>query len=87
MSAFAKYYNDMAVSVVGRLTYSRRKPSIEPTFAHIKELTQLSATNPLPYKGIDRSSAYLLMASGTIQLMMYDNFNHQTELEAFKTAF
>ncbi|GAB4051933.1 hypothetical protein [Spirosoma litoris] len=28
MSTFKKYYNDMAGSVVGRLTYSRRKPSI-----------------------------------------------------------
>ncbi|WP_020603881.1 transposase [Spirosoma spitsbergense] len=90
MSAFKKYYNDMAGSVIGRLTYRRRKPSIEPTFAHIKELTQLSATNPLPYKGLDRVSAYLLVASCTVQLMMYDNFTNQQELgsmEAFKAAF
>ncbi|QMW01852.1 transposase [Spirosoma foliorum] len=90
MSAFAKYYNDMAGSVVGRLTYSRRKPSIEPNFAYIKELTQLTATNPLPYKGLDRVSAYLLVASCTVQLMMYDNFTNQQELgsmEAFKAAF
>ena len=90
MSAFKQYYNDMAGCVVARLTYSRRKPSIEPAFAHIKELTQLTAANPLPYKGIDRVSAYLLLASCTVELMMYDNFSNQTELgsmEAFKAAF
>ena len=90
MSAFKTYYNDMAGCVVGRLTYSRRKPSIEPTFAHIKELTQLTGSNPVPYKGLDRVSAYSLVASCTVQLMMYDNFTNQQELgsmEAFKTAF
>ncbi|GAB3806692.1 hypothetical protein GCM10028819_42550 [Spirosoma humi] len=79
----------MAGSVIGRLTYSRRKSSIEPTFAHIKELTQLSATNPLPYKGLARVSAYLLVASCTVQLMMYANFTNQQELgsmEAFKVS-
>ena len=90
MNAFKTYYNEMAGCVVGRLTYSRRKPSIEPTFAHIKELTQLTSSNPLPYKGLDRVSAYLLVASCTVQLMMYDNFTNQQELgsmEAFKAAF
>lgn len=90
MSAFKTYYNDMAGCVVGLLTYRRRKPSIEPTFAHIKGLTQLTSSNPLPYKGLDRVSAYLLVASCTVQLMMYDNFTNQQELgsmEAFKTAF
>lgn len=47
MSAFKKYYNEMTGSVIGQLTYRRRKPSIEPTFAHIKELTQLIGTNQL----------------------------------------
>lgn len=90
MSAFKTYYNDMAGCVVGRLTYRRRKPSIEPTFAHIKELTQLTGSNSLPYKGLDRVNAYLLVASCTVQLMMYDNFTNQQELgsmEAFKAAF
>ena len=90
LSAFQQYYNDMAGSVIGLLTYRRRKPSIEPAFAHIKELTQLTGTNQLPYKGLDRVSAYLLVASCTVQLIMYDNFSHQTELgsmEAFKAAF
>lgn len=90
MSAFKQYYNDMAGRVVGRLTNSRRKPSIEPAFAYIKELTQLTANNPLPYKGLDRVSAYLLVASCTVPLMMYDNFTNQADLgsmEAFKTAF
>jgi len=80
----------MASSWAGKLTYRRRKPSIEPTFALIKELTGLTGNTMLPYKGLGRVSAYLLLASCTIQLIMYDNFTNQRELgslEAFKASF
>lgn len=39
ISHFKQHYNDMAGSWAGKITYRRRKPSIEPTFALIKELT------------------------------------------------
>jgi hypothetical protein len=58
MSAFKRYYNEMAGSWAGRLTYRRRKPSIEPTFSLLKELTGLTGNTPLPYKGLPRVSAY-----------------------------
>ncbi|MBD2705405.1 hypothetical protein IC229_32630, partial [Spirosoma sp. BT702] len=90
MSQFKQYYNDMAGSWAGKLRYHRRKPSIEPTFALLKELTGLTGNTMLPYKGLDRVSAYLLTASCTVQLMMYDNFINQRELgslEAFKASF
>lgn len=69
MSHFKQYYNDMAGSWAGKITYRRRKPSIEPTFALIKELTGLTGNTMLPYKGLDRGSAYLMIASCTIQLI------------------
>ncbi|MDF7822364.1 transposase [Runella sp. MFBS21] len=90
MSYFKQYYNDMAGSWAGKLTYRRRKPSIEPTFALIKELTGLTGNTMLPYKGLDRVSAYLMIASCTVQLIMYDNFTNQRELgslENFKVTF
>lgn len=90
VSYFKQYYNDMAGSWAGRLTYRRRKPSIEPVFALIKELTGLTGNTMLPYKGLDRVSSYLLMASCTVQLIMHDNFTNQREfgsLEAFKATF
>ena len=39
VNAFKTYCNNMAGSVMGRLTYRRRQPSTGPTFAHTKELT------------------------------------------------
>jgi hypothetical protein len=90
MSHFQKYYNDMAGSWAGKLTYRRRKSSIEPTFALLKELTSLTGNTMLPYKGLDLVSAYLLIASCTVQLIMFDNFTNRRELgslEAFKTTF
>ncbi len=42
LNRFQQHYNEMAGCVIGRLTYSPRKASIEPVCAHIKELTGLS---------------------------------------------
>lgn len=75
---------------VGKITYPRWKASIEPTFALVKELTGLTGNMMLHYKGMDRVLAYLLLASCTVQLLMYDNFTNQRELgslEAFKATF
>lgn len=90
LTHFQRYYNELAGCVLGRLGYSRRKPCIEPCFAHLKDLTGLTGEHQLPYRGLDRVSSYLLVASCTVQLMMYDNYTHQRELgsmEAFRTTF
>jgi len=90
LSSFQRYYNDLAGCVLGRLGYSRRKPSIEPCFAHLKDLTGLTGEHQLPYQGLDRVNSYLLMATCTVQLMMYDNYTNQRDLgsmQAFRTTF
>jgi hypothetical protein len=90
LNQFQRYYNDLAGCVLGRLGYRRRKPSIEPVFAHLKDLTGLTGEHQLPYRGLDRVSSYLLVATCTVQLLMYDNYVNQRDLgsmEAFRTTF
>ena len=87
LTHFQRYYNDLAGCVLG---YTRRKPSIEPCFAHLKALTGLTGEHQLPYRGLARVSSYLLIATCTVQLMMYHNYTDQRELgsmEAFRTTF
>lgn len=90
MSAFELYYNELVDTWAARITYRRRKPSIEPVFAHLKDLTGLTGEHQLPYRGLARVSSYLLVVSCLVQLMMYDNYTNQRDLgcmHTFRTTF
>jgi hypothetical protein len=69
-----KEYNLLVEPPQARWLYRQRKPSIEPLFALIKELFHLCRENQLPYKGLTKVKPYLMMASFTVQLMMYYNY-------------
>ena len=76
---FVKWYNSMISLAVARILYRHRKPSIEPLFSLIKQLFDLQGEKQLPYKGIDKVSAFLMIGPLTVQLMMRDNFIHNRD--------
>ena len=87
---FVKWYNSMIQLGQARWLYRHRKPSIEPLFSLIKQLFELQGEKQLPYKGIDKVSAFLMIGPLTVQLMMRDNFMHQRDwasTEGFLNAF
>lgn len=87
---FVKWYNAMIQLAEARWLYRRRKPAIEPLFSLIKQLFDLQGEKQLPYKGIDKVSAFLMIGPLTVQLMMRDNFIHNREWasnEAFLNHF
>lgn len=53
-------------------------------------LFHLTDENKLPYKGLNRVSAYLLVCTETLQLMMYHNFKNNInwgDTTTFRTCF
>lgn len=87
---WVEIYNDLKKTAPARLLYNRRKPSIEPLFSLIKTVFDLHHDNQLPYKGLEKNNAFLLIATLAIQLMMYQNFVNNRDLgntKAFLTAF
>ncbi|MBL7813570.1 MAG: transposase [Saprospiraceae bacterium] len=75
---FKKIYNDLVKTVQARWLYKQRKPSIEPVFALIKELFDLEGKAELPYQKLKYVQPFLMTATLTVQLLMYDNFlNHR----------
>lgn len=67
----AKWYNDLIKTAQVRYLYKFRKSSVEPAFSLMKEFFHLNDENQLPYKGLNKVSAYLLICTVTVQLMMY----------------
>lgn len=87
---FVQWYNSMIQLAEARLLYRHRKPSIEPLFSLIKQIFGLEGEKQLPYKGIDKVSAFLMIGPLTVQLMMRDNFIHHRDwasTEGFLNAF
>lgn len=87
---FVKWYNSMIQVAPAKLLYRHRKPAIEPLFALIKHIFDLEGEKQLPYKGIDKVSAFLMIGPLTVQLMMRDNFIHHRDwasTESFLNAF
>ena len=76
-SKLKNWYNERLTKMDFGWLYAKRKPSVEPAFALIKELFGLQHENQLPYKGIHRVSSYLMICSLTLQLLMV--FNHLQE--------
>jgi hypothetical protein len=90
LTAEQQEYNCLHQTPQARWLYQQRKPSIEPVFALIKELFQLSGENQLPYRGLTKVKPYLMMVTFSVQLMMYYNFIHRTNLastQLFLTHF
>lgn len=86
---FVNWYNDMIKIPEARFLYRHRKPAIEPLFSLIKQIFDLQKENQLPYRGIDKVSAFLMIGPLTVQLMIRDNFlNHRdwASTEAFLCA-
>ncbi len=79
-TAFKKYYNQLVQTPQAQSLYRKRKPSVEPVFSIIKELFQLKANSPLPFKGLPKVEAFLLTTVVTVQLMMYLNFTLNKDL-------
>ncbi len=80
LTAEQQEYNLLHQTPQARWLYQQRKPSIEPVFALIKEIFQLAGENQLPYQGLTKVKPYLMMTAFSVQLMMYYNFIHQTQL-------
>lgn len=72
-SKFKNWYNQWLEKAEAKTIYRRRKPSVEPTFALIKELFDLKGESQLPYQGLPKVQAYLLVCVITIQFMMVFN--------------
>lgn len=86
---FVRWYNAMIQVAQARQLYRYRKPSIEPLFSLIKQIFDLEGEKQLPYKGIDKVSAFLMIGPLTVQLIMRDNFLHHrpwASTEAFLNA-
>jgi hypothetical protein len=75
LPAWQKEYNLLIKTPQAQWLYRQRKPSVEPLFALIKELFELSGENQLPYQGLAKVKPYLMMASFTVQLMMVYNYS------------
>lgn len=77
---FTNWYNQIIGVPQAKWLYYKRKPSVEPFFALIKNAYELEGEKQLPYRGIDKVSAFLMIATLSMQLMMRDNFLNNREL-------
>jgi hypothetical protein len=73
LSKFKIWYNQWLQKKEASLIYRRRKPSVEPAFALIKELFDLKGETQLPYRGLPKVQAFLLVCVATIQFLMVFN--------------
>ena len=72
------WYDSLIHTPQALLLYLKRKPSVEPTFALIKQLFRLEDEKQLPYKGKQYVVPFLLITAITVQIMAIDNFfNHR----------
>jgi hypothetical protein len=53
---------------------------VEPVFALIKDLFQLTGENKLPFRGLAKVKPYLMMSAFTVQLMIYYNYLQHKQL-------
>lgn len=72
-SLFEHYYNEMVATAQAQYLYFKRKSSVEPAFSLIKNIFDLENQKRLPYKGLQRVSAYLMITVATVQLLMISN--------------
>ena len=83
-TAHKAWYNRMLAHASVAVLYSWRKPAIEPVFSILKELFALQGEQQLPYKGLAKVEAYLMLVTVSLQVMMIFNSIHQHRLQATK---
>lgn len=74
------WYRDLVHTPQALWLYLKRKPSVEPAFALIKELFDLEGEKQLPYKGEKYVVPFLLTTAITVQIMAVFNFFHNNKL-------
>jgi len=83
-TSFEQHYKALVQTTQAYFLYGRRKPSVEPCFALIKELFNLKGESQLPYKGKPYVTAFLTVTAISIQLLMIYNFKHQHNFGGFE---
>lgn len=84
ISPAKQWYNALFEGTQARWLYAKRKPSIEPVFSLVKELYALKGEASLPYRGLSRVQAYLLLTAFSVQVLMIYNSIHRHPLQATK---
>lgn len=84
LSVSKRWYNTLFDRTRAQWLYARRKPSIEPVFSLVKQLYALTGEAPLPYRGLARVQAYLLLSAFSVQVLMLYNSIHRHPLQATK---
>lgn len=74
------WYQQLIYTPQALWLYLKRKPSVEPTFALIKELFKLKGETQLPFKGEKYVIPFLLITAITIQIMAVYNFFNNNKL-------
>ena len=72
-----EWYRSLIYTPQALRLYLKRKPSVEPAFALIKELFNLDGNKQLPYQGKKYVVPFLLITAITIQIMAVYNFFNQ----------
>ena len=75
-----EWYKSLIQTVQALILYDKRKSSVEPTFALIKELFSLSGENQLPFKGKKYVIPFLLICTFAVQIMAVNNFYNKCNL-------
>ena len=75
-----EWYKNLIQTVQALILYQKRKSSVEPTFALIKELFKLNGENQLPFKGKKYVIPFLLICVFTVQIMAVYNFHNKNNL-------
>lgn len=82
-----QWYRNLIATPQALQLYLKRKPSVEPTFALIKELFNLDGNKQLPYSGKKyviptevSGQAFLLITAITVQIMAVYNFFNKRSL-------
>ena len=80
-----EWYRDLIHTPQALRLYLKRKPSVEPTFALIKELFNLDGDKQLPYQGKKYVIPFLLITAITVQIIaVYNFFNHRSLGQTFE---
>lgn len=75
-----EWYKNLIQTVPAFFLYQKRKSSVEPSFALVKELFKLKGESQLPFKGKKYVIPFLLICIFTVQIMAVYNFQNKNNL-------
>jgi len=75
-----EWYKKLIQTVQALILYEKRKSSVEPTFALVKELFNLKGESQLPFKGKKYVIPFLLICIFTVQIMAVYNYHNKNNL-------